>query len=78
MEHLWSQPEATGGNWSQMEGSRIRLKQADPRPVATHGNRFAAHGTEGVVGSSPSEGFTKALTSAPGRRHFVVNTGGVL
>jgi hypothetical protein len=27
--------------------------------VATHGNRFGAHGKEGVNGSSPSEGFTK-------------------
>jgi hypothetical protein len=25
--------------------------------MATHGNRFAAHGKEGVDGSSPSEGF---------------------
>jgi len=36
------------------------LKQADPQPVATHGNRFGAHGKEGVDGSSPSEGFKKA------------------
>jgi hypothetical protein len=28
--------------------------------VATHGNRFAAHGNEGVNGSSPSEGSAKA------------------
>src|SRR3981189_3620208 len=28
--------------------------------VATHGNRFGAHGKEGVDGSSPSEGSAKA------------------
>ena len=39
-------------------GTRSKpLKQADPQPVATHGNRFAAHGKEGVSGSSPEEGF---------------------
>jgi hypothetical protein len=31
-------------------------KQADPQPLATHGNRLGAHGKEGVDGSSPSEG----------------------
>ena len=36
------------------------LKQADPQPLATHGNRFGAHGKEGVDGSSPSEGSAKA------------------
>ena len=28
--------------------------------MATHGNRFGAHGKEGVGGSSPSEGSAKA------------------
>jgi hypothetical protein len=59
MEHLWSPAGATGGNRWQMEGPRKPLKQADPQPVATHGNRFAAHGKEGVDGSSPSEGSAK-------------------
>jgi len=45
---------ATGGKWDALEKP---LKQADPQLVATHGNRFAAHGKEGVDGSSPSEGF---------------------
>jgi hypothetical protein len=36
------------GNRSQIEGPRKRLKQAGSQPVATHGNRFAAHGKEGV------------------------------
>jgi hypothetical protein len=40
------------------------LKQADPQPVATHGNRFGAHGKEGVNGSSPLEGSAKRRTSA--------------
>jgi hypothetical protein len=60
MEHEWSQAGATSGNQSQIEGPRKRLKQADSQPVATHGNRFAAHGKEGVDGSSPSEGSSKS------------------
>jgi hypothetical protein len=60
MEHLWSQAGATGGNWSQMRPPHKRLKQADRQPMATHGNRFGAHGKEGVDGSSPSEGFAKS------------------
>jgi hypothetical protein len=32
--------------------------------VATHGNRFAAHGKEGVSGSSPEEGSAKAPKAA--------------
>ena len=59
MEHLWSPAGATRGNRSQMGRPRKRLKQADRQPVATHGNRFRAHGKEGVDGSSPSEGFQK-------------------
>ena len=50
--------------------ARKRLKQADRQPVATHGNRFAAHGKEGVDGSSPSEGFTKGQQMA----FFVAST----
>src|SRR5712691_6207261 len=60
MEHLWSQAGATGGNRSQIEGPRKRLKQADRQPVATHGNGSGAHGKEGVNGSSPLEGFSEA------------------
>ena len=56
MERLWSPAGATGGNRWQMGRARKPLKQADSQPVATHGNRFAAHGKEGVDGSSPSEG----------------------
>src|SRR5258708_40357841 len=60
MEHLWSPVGATGGNLWQIGHPRKRLKQADSQPVATHGNRFAAHGKEGVDGSSPSEGSSKS------------------
>jgi len=43
-----------------MGRARKPLNQADPQPVATHGNGSAAHGKEGVDGSSPSEGSAKA------------------
>jgi hypothetical protein len=45
------------------------LKQADPQPVATHGNGFGAHGKEGVDGSSPSEGL-----QIPANQDFVLST----
>jgi hypothetical protein len=48
MERLWSQARATSRNQLQMAPLRKRLKQADRQPVATHGNRFRAHGKEGV------------------------------
>jgi hypothetical protein len=51
--------EPSGRNRWQMGHARKRLKQADRQPVATHGNRFGAHGKEGVDGSSPSEGSAK-------------------
>ena len=38
----------------QMGHPQKRLKWADRQPVATHGNRFRAHGKEGVDGSSPA------------------------
>jgi hypothetical protein len=55
--------EPSGGNqWQPLANAeaRKRLKQADRQPVATHGNRFGAHGKEGVNGSSPLEGSAKA------------------
>ena len=64
MEHLWSPAGATDGNQWQIGHPRKPLKQANPQPVATHGNRFGAHGKEGVDGSSPSEGFRKVLQIA--------------
>jgi hypothetical protein len=56
--------EPSGRNQWQMEHPQKPLKQADPQPVATHGNRFGAHGKEGVDGSSPSEGFSEAPSTA--------------
>ena len=61
MEHLWSPAGATGGNRWQMGHPRKPLKQADPQPVATHGNGQSLDGKEGVNGSSPLERFRKAL-----------------
>jgi hypothetical protein len=61
--------EPSGRNQSQpvANGTTSKpLKQPDPQPVATHGNRFGAHGKEGVDGSSPSEGFNEM----PANRHF--------
>jgi hypothetical protein len=48
---------ATGGNRWQM---RDPQKTAQTSRSATHGNRFGAHGKEGVSGSSPEEGSAKA------------------
>jgi len=45
------------GNRPQKGQLRKPLKHANRQPVATHGNRFGAHGKEGVSGSSPDEGF---------------------
>src|SRR4029079_956909 len=53
MERLWSRAGATGGNRWQMGRPRKPLKQADPQPVATDGNRFAAHGKEHVCHRLP-------------------------
>jgi hypothetical protein len=54
MEHLWSQAGATSCNRSQNAPARKRLKQADRQPVATHGNRFGAHGKEHVCHRLPA------------------------
>jgi hypothetical protein len=62
-EYLRSQAGATGGNQWQMGAPENRSNKPirNPwQPTATHGNRFAAHGKEGVDGSSPSEGSAKA------------------
>src|SRR5713101_1443527 len=73
MEHLWSPAGATSGNRWQMGHVRKPLKQADPQPVATQGNRFAAHGKEGVDGSSPSEGFEEIPANQPLLTELVAN-----
>ena len=69
MEHLWSLAGATGGNRSQTGRARKPLKQADRQPVAAHGNRFAAHGKEGVdVRFRPESSLAQLLPEAAGRR----------
>jgi ubiquinone/menaquinone biosynthesis C-methylase UbiE len=57
--------EPSGRNQWQMEHPQKPLKQADPQPVATHGNRFGAHGKEGVDGSSPSDWLLAELGDPP-------------
>jgi hypothetical protein len=63
MEHLWSRAVAPSGNRWQMRTLRERLQKAET--VATGCDRLpiAAHGKEGVDGSSPSEGSAKAPQS---------------
>jgi len=51
-----AQPVATGGKWDALENRSNRPIRNRWQP---HGNRLAAHGKEGVNGSSPLEGFTK-------------------
>jgi hypothetical protein len=58
-----AQPVATGGKWDALEKP---LKQADPQLLATHGNRFAAHGKEG----SPVRVRKRALIEALQTRVF--------
>ena len=56
--------EPSGRNRWQLVANGTGPKTAQiayRQPVATHGNRFGAHGKEGVDGSSPSEGFRNAL-----------------
>jgi hypothetical protein len=42
--------EPSGRNrWQPIaNGSGLTRLEADPQPVATHGNRFGAHGKEGL------------------------------
>lgn len=47
VEHLWSRAGATDGYRWQIDQSRKRLKQADPQPVATHGNLPSFDGKDG-------------------------------
>jgi len=61
MEPLWSPVVATGGNRSQMLSLEKPPKQAKTVAVGCHRLPAKEHGKEGVDGSSPSEGFTKAL-----------------
>jgi hypothetical protein len=56
MEHLWSRAVATGRNPWQPWPRRKRLRRAKTVAVGCHRLPREAHGKEGVVGSSPSEG----------------------
>src|ERR671925_2129792 len=57
MEPLWSPAGATTGNRWQNGQHPKRLKQAKAVAAGCDRVRRAAHGKEGVDGSSPSEGF---------------------
>jgi hypothetical protein len=65
MELLWSPAVATGRNRWQMERRRRRLRQAKTVAMGCDQLPESFHGKEGVDGSSPSEGFAKALDTAP-------------
>jgi hypothetical protein len=56
MEPLWSPVVATGGNRSQMISVDKPRKQAKTVAVGCNQLPKAAHGKEGVSGSSPEEG----------------------
>jgi hypothetical protein len=60
VEHLWSRAVAISG--SRWQTRRLRERRIQAKTVATGCDQLPArrHGKEGVDGSSPSEGFTKA------------------
>ena len=60
MEPLWSPVVATRGNQWQIGSARKLQRQAKTVAVGCDHLSQAAHGKEGVDGSSPSEGFAKA------------------
>src|SRR6266498_5972713 len=68
MEPLWSPVVATGGNQWQIGSARKPQEQAKAAAVGCDQLPEAAHGKEGVDGSSPSEGLRKV----PANRHFTV------
>ena len=59
LEPLWSPVVATGGNQWQIQHAREWPKQAKTVALSCHQLPIAAHGKEGIDGSSPSEGFKK-------------------
>jgi len=63
MEPLWSPVVATGGNRSQIASALESRNQAETVAVGCDLLPRAAHGKEGVDGSSPSEGSAKAPQS---------------
>jgi hypothetical protein len=67
MEPLWSPAVAIGGNQWQMDRDAQPLKQAKTVAVGCDRLPESFHGKEGVDGSSPSEGSTKAPQIRPFR-----------
>ena len=65
MEPLWSPVVATGGNQWRIANGAKPLKQAKTVAVGCDQLPEAAHGKEGVDGSSPSEGSQKFLLISP-------------
>src|SRR5947209_12664696 len=55
LEYL-CEPSGGRNRWQPVENRTPRkpLKQADPQPVATHGNGSAGHGKQGVCRGLPS------------------------
>jgi hypothetical protein len=60
MKPLWSPAVATGGNRSQIDPPQKPRNQAKTIALGCEWLPIAAHGKEGVDGSSPSEGSAKA------------------
>ena len=65
MEPLWSPVVATGRNQWQIGSERKARKQAQTVAVGCDRLPRAAHGKEGVDGSSPSEGSAEAVGMEP-------------
>ena len=61
MKPLWSPVVATVGNRWQITQARERRNQAKTVAAGCDQLPFAAHGKEGVDGSSPSEGSAKGV-----------------
>jgi hypothetical protein len=68
VEHLWSRADATDGNRWQTQITRTPLHYLLSSAIACPYLPSMLHGKEGVDGSSPSEGFEKALLNG----HFVL------
>jgi hypothetical protein len=71
MEPLWSPVVATAGNQRQTRRARNPRKEAKTVAVGCDRLPRAAHGKEGVDGSSPSEGSWRE--KIPGNRGFLLS-----
>jgi hypothetical protein len=63
MQPLWSPVVASGVNRSRIGKAHIPGNRTETAAVGCHRLPKAAHGKEGVDGSSPSEGFVKTPAS---------------